>query len=123
MISGMKIHGIVYIIVGAFIAGFSYYVAWINEGIDLQKFMLFIWTGAIFAVVGLSKIIVRALSRPKKPKLAKENFPHHQSLHQQTQPEQRAEQSFIKFCSRCGSAVRHFDRFCYKCGSRVFHRK
>ena len=121
----MKIHGFVYLIVGAFIVGFSYYVTNVNENLDLQKFMLFVWIGGIFVVIGLFKLIAGTLSRARKPKIAKENFPHHRPAQQHAQHAQQNQQSnqFIKFCSKCGSAVRHFDSFCYKCGSRMFHRK
>ena len=132
----MKLNGIVYIVVGAILAGFSYYTTSVNEKLDTQKFLLFIWIGYVFIGIGVIKIISKILSRPKKPKLAKENFHHHKpvqqndsvqqnnALQQQTQhAEQQQTNQMIKFCSKCGSAVRHFDNFCYKCGSRMFHRK
>ncbi len=124
----MKIHGIVYLIVGAFIVGASYYVTSMNESLELQKFMLFIWTGVLFAIIGLFKMIHAKLTKPKKAKVAKENFPQHPSLqneknqHQSHHGQQQTNQ-LVKFCSGCGSAVRHFDNFCYKCGGRMFHRK
>ncbi|MBD3163757.1 hypothetical protein GF323_00995 [Candidatus Woesearchaeota archaeon] len=117
----MKIHGIAYILVGAFIAGASYYIMHVNENIGMQKFMLFIWTGAAFIAVGLFKIL---FLRGKKPKLARENFPHHRPGHpQHQQAVQHQGSRLVKFCSKCGSAARHFDNFCFKCGSRMFHRK
>ena len=118
----MKIHGLVYIVVGAFLIVFSYYISSINENIDVQKFMLFIWFGVVFVVVGLVKMIATALSQPK---IAKENFPHHQAKSRQNVQSGNVQHqgSLVKFCSKCGSAVRHFDNFCYKCGNRMFHRK
>jgi UDP-N-acetylmuramyl pentapeptide phosphotransferase/UDP-N-acetylglucosamine-1-phosphate transferase len=121
----MKIHGSIYLIIGVFIAGFSYYVTSINEKLDLQKFMLFVWVGVVFTIIGLFKIISNGLSKPKKPKIAKENFHHHQIQNNMQQQSKVAAPSnpMVKFCSNCGSAVRHFDNFCYKCGNRAFHRK
>lgn len=138
----MKLHSIIYLIVGAILVGFSYYITSVNENLDVQKFLLFIWIGYVFIGIGVIKMIFKIMSRPKKPKLAKENFHHYnQSQHnnptqqndisqqhkQQTQKSQHSSQQqsnqLIKFCSGCGSAVRHFDNFCYKCGSRMFHRK
>jgi len=109
----MKIHGLVYLIVGSFIIGFSYYITSVNNILDLQKFMLFVWVGVIFVIVGGVKLIVAAFSRGK-PKIAKENFPHHHSTHSHNKP------SHAKFCTQCGSALRQFDKFCYKCGNRIF---
>lgn len=130
----MKLHGLVYLIVGAILVGFSYYTTSVNEKLDIQKFMLFVWIGYVFIGIGLIKILMEILSKPRKPKLAKENFYHNQPMHNQTNSTQQhahhvhgtegqQNQQFIKFCSQCGSAVRHFDNFCYKCGSRMFHKK
>ena len=124
----MKLHGIVYIIAGAILVGFSYYTTAVNEKLELQKFTLFVWVGFAFIGVGLFKLILNSLSKPKKPKLAKENFQHNKPTQQQTnvgqgQMHHAQPNQLIKFCSGCGSAVRHFDNFCYKCGGRMFHKK
>ena len=126
----MKLHGLVYIIVGVILVGFSYYATSVNESLDLQKFMLFVWIGYVFIGIGVLKIIYKILSKPKKAKLAKENFHQHKQVQQQSNMEQQSQHSkqqqpnqLIKFCSHCGSTMRHFDNFCYKCGSRMFHKK
>ena len=121
----MRIHGIVWIIVGVFLVGFSYFIS--GSGVDIQKFSLFIWTGAVFIVIGFVKAVIWIKSKPAKAKTHKENYPHHRAkLNKEDNPVNQMHgqtNEFIKFCSSCGNAVRHFDRFCYKCGSRVFHKK
>ena len=116
----MKIHGIVWIIVGGFILGASYFTG-LNT--DIQKFTLFIWAGWAFVAWGVFKTVIWILKMPKKAKPAKENFPHHRHGHAEHEHQGNQNSQFIKFCSNCGNAVRHFDNFCYKCGNRMFHHK
>ena len=121
----MKIHGLAYILIGAFLIGFSYFITNISDKIDVQKFMLFIWLGVAFILFGAVRIFIG-----RKPKIAKENFPHHRPKHQvqhqhpaRNQQQAQHPNQLVKFCSGCGNAVRHFDNFCYRCGSRIFHRR
>lgn len=107
----MKIHGVIYFLVGIFVVGFSYYIT-DSKDIDLQKFILFVWIGYLFIAIGAFKIMARMIMKPK-PKLAKENFSHNRRSNSPRG---------MKFCSKCGSAVRSFDNFCFKCGSRQFRR-
>ena len=119
----MKINGIIWFLVGVFMFGFSFFIA--GKGSDMQKLTLFIWTGVVFMIIGIIKTVLWVNAMSKKPKLAKENFQHHQPTHQQpTQQHQHHQQptQFVKFCSNCNTALRHFDKFCMKCGSRMFRK-
>jgi hypothetical protein len=128
-----------YLIVGAFISGFSYYITTVNKSLTIQKFVLFIAVGVIFMLIGLFKLSVEAIRRnaDKKelerdmPKVAPKQQVHHQTQHtdhlQHHAAHNPANQSTsqpmnaVKFCPNCGSVMRHFDTFCYKCGSRHIH--
>lgn len=147
----MAINGIIYLIVGAFLTSFSYYVTTVNKNMSIEKFLIFIAVGIIFIIVGLFKLAAAALRRnaekkelekdmPKQipvrhaaPPQAHPHYAHtqqhnpqaHHNVHHSQHSAQRTHQSqtatSIKFCPSCGAALRHFDSFCYKCGNRNLH--
>jgi hypothetical protein len=53
----MNIHGIIYLIIGGFLIGFSYFVTSLNENLQIDKFMLFILVGYVFVVIGVIKLL------------------------------------------------------------------
>ncbi|MBR9699133.1 zinc ribbon-containing protein [Candidatus Woesearchaeota archaeon] len=119
----MRIPGSIFALVGAFLIGFSYYVGTVNESLDVQKFMLFIWVGAGFLLFGSFRMFSGMRS---KPKVAKENYSqkgqHHQHAVHEHHPPKQPHGKNVKYCSHCGAVMRHFDKFCHKCGGRSFHR-
>jgi hypothetical protein len=108
----MEINGLIYIIVGVFVAIFSYSITLFNEKISITRFFIFIILGIIFIMIGLVKILRNSVSKPKKQEI------------KQTQNISNGQQPLVnphvKYCPQCGNTLRHFDRFCYKCGNRIF---
>ena len=102
----VEIHGAVYLVVGLILAIGSIIV---NIQTESYKFMLFLLAGAGLVVWGIIKLI-----GPKK----KVN----QSTTQQQQ-QFNPQQQFVKYCSRCGTALQGFQQFCHTCGSKMFHRR
>ncbi|MDO8480698.1 MAG: hypothetical protein Q7S65_02660 [Nanoarchaeota archaeon] len=142
----MKIHGLVYLIVGGFILGFSYFMTEIKHTVETEKFYLFYAFGALFCLIALGKFLVRVIAKMREPKLEplerhiqQPSHPHHQAhahhksqaiphhaQHQQsaTLPSQQAPPTpaphnpNLKYCGQCGAPMRAFDRFCYRCGNQ-----
>ena len=94
-----KIHWFVYIVVGLFISILSY-------RLNYEKLVFFFYVGLIFVFVGIVKLIFNLI----KKKMSKKETMHHKA-HHQTQ--------HIKYCHRCGTALRAHNNFCTKCGARV----
>lgn len=96
----VRIHGIVYILIGAAVAVYSYIV-------DPVKLSLFMYAGIAFVAFGFIRLI--AISSKKQRAHA---------------AHQRIQQPVAKrFCSGCGSALNDFQNFCHNCGQRMFHKK
>jgi len=103
----VKIHGVVYLIVGLFIAIGSLIV---NLQDKSYKFVLFLLIGLGMIVLGIIKLM-----GPKKKV--------HKPTTQQSQQQFNPQQQFVKYCSRCGAALQGFQQFCHNCGSKMFHRR
>ena len=99
-----SIPGLIYLVVGLFVAGFSLYL---NAQRGAQTLLLFMYAGIALAGWGLLKIIYRAAT--KEPAKLKESAHHPESL-------------LASYCNKCGSLVRRIDLFCHRCGARLLHR-
>lgn len=102
-----EIRGFVYLIIGLFIAVASLVLNLQGKG---NKFTFFLIVGLGMVVLGIIKLM-----GPKK----KVQKPAIQQGHQHP----NAQQQFVKYCSRCGTALHGFQQFCHMCRSRFFHRR
>ena len=93
-----KIHGLVYIATGLLVSVLSY-------KLDYQKFIYFFYIGLIFVFIGAVKIIFGLIKR-KTSRTGKQIKLHHQAQN-------------IKYCTKCGNALRLHDMFCGRCGNRI----
>ncbi len=96
-----EIHGIVYLIVGLFLAIGSYVL---NSQAASYRFALFLLIGVGMIILG----IVKLMRKKADKKVVVQHNPT---------------QQFVKYCSRCGAALQGFQQFCHSCGSRLFHRR
>lgn len=113
-----------YLIVGGFIVGFSYYVTG-KTGVELNRFLIFLIFGYGFIAMGVIKLLLSLRGRPKKPKVSKASYPQHPSLHQgghHGHHQGSTTHGMIKYCTQCGAGMRHFDQFCHHCGNRNFRQ-
>ena len=100
-----KIHWIVYIVVGSLVSIFSY-------KLDYQKLVFFFYTGLVFVVVGVIKLIFNSVKNKTNKTQKINNKLQHKSSNQPHQARH------FKYCSKCHNIVRLADRFCNKCGAR-----
>ena len=92
-----KIHGAVYIAIGAFVA--------IVSLLKSDKLFIFLYAGIAFIVIGVSKLILNFLK--KGGKTTKVHQSHPTQVHH------------ARYCSQCGNTLKPNDRFCSICGARV----
>ena len=90
-----KINGLVYIIVGVFVAIASW-------RINFGKLLLFFYVGLLFVLIGIVKL---SLGKRNEAKAAV----HHK-------PQQH--QARFRYCPRCANILRPHDKFCSVCGTR-----
>lgn len=100
----VKIHWSFYIIIGVSVLIASY-------EIDYQKFKLFIWLGYVFLIVGVAKLGIWFVNRGKE-----RPFERREIRREIYQPQQ---QRMMRYCPRCGNALRGYENFCAICGQRV----
>ena len=97
----VKIHGLVYILIGIFVAIASYLI-------DRNDLSVFLYVGMFFIAFGVAKIVIQFIMGQKEQ--------------QKPQAAQRANihpQNFKK-CQRCGNISRLTDRFCARCGNKLY---
>ena len=90
----VRIHGLAYIIIGAIVAAYSFFMG--DENLQL-----FVWLGLAFLAFGLLRLLIdskKTKGHKAQPQIAK------------------------KFCTTCGSAVQDFQNFCHNCGQRIFNK-
>jgi hypothetical protein len=109
----MKINGIIYIILGGFFIGFSYYITSITKNAPLGKFSLFIIAGVVFILIGLGKLAIGLFNMPKKEKEVRPEFvqntapvQHPNYVHHQTQHSSQAYHSQVHH-QHAGHQVHH----------------
>lgn len=103
-----KIHGIVYFIIGLFVAIASY-------KINYNNLYPFLYVGLLFVVYGVAKIIIGFINKEDK----KEAIPPNSHKNQLNQFKQIPKQQY-KRCQTCGNAARSSDNFCARCGNRMY---
>ena len=100
----MRINGLVYVLVGAFIAGASFYVF---KG--TQQLMFYIVAGALVSF-GIVKVIIDRVREPKYEQMPKQTARQQQSY---------ASSEQYRYCHNCGTVIHYNQNFCHKCGARV----
>lgn len=98
----VKIHGIVYIILGAA-------VLFTSNKIDPKKFQLFIWVGYLFLVIGIAKLGIGFIKRKKESPAEQKEFRNYY-------PQQ---QRAARYCQRCRFQLQGYENFCPGCGQRL----
>lgn len=88
----MKIHGIVYIIVGLVVSSISY---WINSSVEGANLWIFFYIGIGFIIYGGVRLFI-----VETPEVPLKKFE-------------------VLECSRCGHKIRTVDNYCYHCGKRL----
>ena len=108
----MRIHGLVFIIVGSVVSIYSY-------AVDPRNLRLFVWFGLGMLIFGIFRLFIDHINKPKEPKKHK----HHNS-HQHVQRHSNYRMPVVsKFCHGCGSAVHDFQNFCHMCGTQMMHKR
>lgn len=114
-----KIHGLVYILIGAFVSIMSW-------KLNREKLLFFFYVGWAFVAIGVVKIIFNLASgRGEKPKANIQQAAHHAVQHNvqhkpsPTRPQHPAIPQQIKYCHRCRTPLRLHNKFCSNCGARV----
>ena len=92
-----KIHWLVYIIIGLFVAIFS----WKR---DFEKLMIFFYLGLMFILIGIVKLVF-SIGKNKH----KEEKIHHKA----------SQQHKGRYCHSCGSPALPHHNFCTKCGAKL----
>ena len=96
----MKIHAIIYLIIGAVISYVSLRIG--------STFTFFFYVGLVFIGIGVAKLLIGFLLKKKESKSEKKN-----------EAPMRVSPPLWKHCSRCKSQVRTVDFFCWRCGTRL----
>jgi len=109
-----EIHGLVYLIAGAAVAIYSWFIDKTSD----KNYIVFTVIGSFFVLVGIVKLLIKKSKTPRAPKQQRQV--HHQMYQQ---PIQQFEHIVAGYCHQCGNAVRHFDNFCGRCGQRIFRRR
>lgn len=125
----MKIHGIVYLIVGAVMIAFTAFVENANPDAGIS---LFTWIGVVFIGIGVFKLIINFVNREKtekKPKnsqtprfgfnseLSKVNLDQ-EALRRKQQIEQQMRQNLAP-CPYCKALIPTTSTFCPRCGNKL----
>jgi uncharacterized paraquat-inducible protein A len=102
----VKIHGIVYIIMGIFVSIASY-------RINYDNLLIFFYLGFFFIALGAAKIVLGFIFRKNKEEkntisMARQNYPNPAQRHQ------------YKRCHKCSNITRLTDRFCSRCGTKMY---
>jgi len=102
-----KIHGIVYFIIGVFVAIASYII-------NYDKLYFFFYIGLLFIIFGVAKIVIGFINKEEKKQIPLNKL-------NQNQFRQVPKQQY-KRCPTCGNAARIADNFCSRCGTRFSMR-
>ena len=103
-----KVHGIVYLIIGIFVAIASY-------KINYDKLYVFFYIGLLFIIYGVAKIIIDYINKDEKKQVVPPNINKNQ-LNQFRQPVKQ----LYKRCPNCGNVARGYDNYCPRCGNRLY---
>ncbi|MBI2659896.1 zinc ribbon domain-containing protein [Candidatus Woesearchaeota archaeon] len=104
-----KIHGLVYILVGAFVSIMSW-------RLNQEKLLFFYYAGYFFIFVGVVKLLFNWIkNNAEKPKVSAQQESHH-AVHK---PSHTSTAHQIKYCHNCRTPLRLHNKFCSNCGARV----
>lgn len=107
-----KIPAVIFILVGAGVAGFSYFMDYMQ---GKNSFTLFLIIGSLLFLYGIGKLIFR-----KKENVEKHEHHLHHGKQQVQNPQQiKPTDKRYVFCPYCGSIIQPNFTFCYNCGSRL----
>ena len=118
----MRIHGLVYVVLGILMAVFSKFI---ESKLDNNSMALFFWVGLGFIAFGVFRLMTLFVfnDSSKKPKLERKNSnPELEKLKQEKakmmsgQSRTQESEREIVVCPRCG--VKHYSssNFCHMCG-------
>ena len=94
-----NIHGLLYTLIGSFLAGYSWYLDSRRGTTQLQ---IFFYVGLAFALFGIVKwMFVDRKKRTHRKKSIKAMRKHH---------------AHLQFCGECGTRVSPSDQYCSHCG-------
>ncbi len=130
-----KIHGLIFILIGAIITLISYFMG-------MYFFMFF---GGLFMLWGILKLLYSRLTRQKAGTMYRTQAQHHShSVHNTTHPHHHAapqhgqhmhhsqqhpqhvmqhREPYNRLCTVCGTTLRPADRYCPGCGRPQHHRQ
>lgn len=107
----VRIHGLVYVLIGIFMSGYSRFI---QSKADAPVLKVFFWLGIVFIVVGVFRLVLRYLFKDKKDSdslknklndVKKDNFSDNNSNSKE-----------IVSCSRCMTKHYSNSNFCHMCG-------
>ena len=108
-----KIHGIVYIIIGAAVAAASWMI-------DFEALKLFFYVGCVFGLIGLFKIVFKGMRDNEDKKIeSKEKKGHVPAQSAQRIQYTRNINQQYKRCPRCYNVMAANSNFCSICGTRI----
>ena len=103
-----KIPGIIYLIIGIFVAVASYEISY-------NKLYFFFYIGLIFIVYGVARIVIEFINKGEEKKVNSPNMRRNQL----NQVKQTLKQQY-KRCPNCGNVARGYDNFCARCGNKLY---
>lgn len=106
-----RIHGLVYIGIGAFIGIFSFML-------NREKLVFFIYIGLLFVLIGCAKLFLGFLSKSDERAAKKTPLSQVPNVQHRQNYQHRGQQSH-KYCPSCGNVARAHDSFCSRCGNRI----
>jgi hypothetical protein len=115
----MKIHGIVFIIIGAVVLVVSLFK---------EELLFFRYVGGLFLIYGTFKLVFKLItdSDSKKEALQKmysEQLPRYRQGQANTQPQGQQGSNYQRLpmfkCKRCGYDLFPHNNFCANCGTRL----
>ncbi|MEK6983412.1 MAG: hypothetical protein AABX33_02470 [Nanoarchaeota archaeon] len=104
-----KIHGLVYIAVGAFVSIASWKM-------NYEKLIFFFYAGLIFIFVGIVKLFI-GLMKNKNIEQKTSQAIHYSG--KRGLPPISHHHKNVKYCLRCGNSARLYDKFCGRCGAKL----
>lgn len=117
-----NISGVIYVIVGLLVSGFSSYVESVNPE---AKLGLFFYTGIIIIAIGAFKIIKKFIMRDEEPKEKKAAVQVPQSkaeIEKQKILSHLKQERKIIPCPACGTRHYETSNFCHLCGASLKNR-
>jgi flagellar basal body-associated protein FliL len=111
-----KIPAVIFILVGAGVAGFSYFMDYMQ---GKNSFIIFMIAGIGLFLYGIGKLIFRKKDNTDMHDTHLHTGRHAQASQQQMQQSNQPRPQKYSFCPFCGSILQPGYRFCYNCGSRL----